>query len=266
MFKRLALSTLGLLASISLANAAAIPLYSPSFSNGILDVTILNQTITAVNNLTGQGTPQNITGAQITSLYTASVAAPGTQRADYGKVTTAATANLNGSTTNNLVGVRGEFNLPSGATVNNYNDYLYGVQGKDVLPGTVDAANICGLCGQWDISATTFASSGTSISVAWLDAGATSSSSANSNLATNDSSILRMTNTTSAATASIVEIVAQATDFMQISTNGGTPNFFVAGGTGNNSCAKTGGAICSKALLITVGGTNYWIPLFSSNS
>ncbi len=62
MLKKANTLLLGLLLSTSLWSspvlATAIPLYSPSFSNGVLDVTILNQLITAVNNITGGGTPQ----------------------------------------------------------------------------------------------------------------------------------------------------------------------------------------------------------------
>ena len=37
-------------------------------------------------------------------------------------------------------------------------------------------------------------------------------------------------------------------------------------GLGATSCAKTGGAVCSQALKVHYNGTDYWIPLFSSNS
>ena len=216
--------------------------------------------ITTANFLAGGTTP-------IASTYTATTANPGTVRDIWGLATTSAALTMGGSTTNNLVGVRGSFTLPAGATVNNYNDYLYGVQGKTVLPGTVDAANICGICGQWDISATTFAASGTSISVLWGDAGATSSSSANSNLAGNDSSMLRLTNTTGAKTAQITEIVADSSLFWNLAINGGGyPTYSANGGTGNSSCAKTGGAVCAKALHIQVNGVDYWLALYSSNS
>jgi len=84
MLKRLALSFCALLASISLAHAAAIPLYSPSYSNGILDVTVLNQAITALNNITGGGTaaPGTFSTLSATSTvsgagFTARFAAPG---------------------------------------------------------------------------------------------------------------------------------------------------------------------------------------------
>lgn len=58
MLKKILYSALGLLALGGLALASAIPQYSPSYSNGVLDVTNLNSTIAAVNNMTGNGTPQ----------------------------------------------------------------------------------------------------------------------------------------------------------------------------------------------------------------
>ena len=66
------------------AASAQIALYPPSFGSGVLDATSLNQTITAVNNLTGNGTPQGGTfstlaasGAVSGAGFTARFAVPG---------------------------------------------------------------------------------------------------------------------------------------------------------------------------------------------
>ena len=48
--------------------------------------------------------------------------------------------------------------------------------------------------------------------------------------------------------------------------NPDTSTFFTAAGTGANSCALAGGGIAAKAIKCSVGGTAYWLPLFSSNS
>ena len=48
--------------------------------------------------------------------------------------------------------------------------------------------------------------------------------------------------------------------------NPDTTTFFTAAGTGTNSAAVSTGGVASKALKISVGGTAYWIGLFSSNS
>ncbi len=45
-----------------------------------------------------------------------------------------------------------------------------------------------------------------------------------------------------------------------------TGTMFTTAGTGANSCALAGGGVAAKALKVTVSGTDYWIPLFSSNS
>ena len=37
-------------------------------------------------------------------------------------------------------------------------------------------------------------------------------------------------------------------------------------GTGANSCALAGGGVAAKAIHVKVDGTDYWLPLFSSNS
>lgn len=41
---------------------------------------------------------------------------------------------------------------------------------------------------------------------------------------------------------------------------------FANAGTGSGSCAETGGMVATKVLLISVDGTDYWIPLCDSNS
>lgn len=45
-----------------------------------------------------------------------------------------------------------------------------------------------------------------------------------------------------------------------------TTDFFVNAGTGASSAGNTGGGVAAKVLKCKVGGTDYWIPLFSSNS
>lgn len=48
--------------------------------------------------------------------------------------------------------------------------------------------------------------------------------------------------------------------------NPDTSTFFTAAGTGANSAALAGGGIAAKAIKCVVGGVDYWLPLFSSNS
>ncbi len=101
MLRKLAYSLVGLLLTAAVASAAAITSYPPSFGNGVLDVTYLNQVIAAVNNLTGNGTPQAITGTTITS--TTLDAANGGVQVDTGTKTATATAGA--ATLNKLSGV-----------------------------------------------------------------------------------------------------------------------------------------------------------------
>ena len=54
-------------------------------------------------------------------------------------------------------------------------------------------------------------------------------------------------------------------DLLAMITNPST-TMFANAGTGANSAALAGGGVAAKALKITVDGTPYWLPLFSSNS
>jgi len=74
MLKKLNAALVGLLLNAALwaqpAFASSIPLYTPSFSNGVLDTTNLNSAIAAVNNMTGNGTPQAGTFSTVTASGT----------------------------------------------------------------------------------------------------------------------------------------------------------------------------------------------------
>lgn len=61
--------TLALWPQLALAQIATYP---PSYGNGVLDVTNLNSTIAAVNNLTGHGTPQGGTFTTLSASSTVS--------------------------------------------------------------------------------------------------------------------------------------------------------------------------------------------------
>ena len=112
MLKKANALLLGLLLSTSLwsppALATAIPLYPPSFSNGVLDVTILNQLITAVNNITGGGTSGPIaattlsasgavSGAGFTALFASPPAIGGTAPAAGAFTTLSASSTVSGT-------------------------------------------------------------------------------------------------------------------------------------------------------------------------
>ena len=223
-----------------------------------------NQYITTTNLLGSGGTPGSVP-IYVSVATISATPSPTTERAIRGEMSVG--VSISGSSTYNLVGTRGGVTVPSGITVNDYSTYLYGLQGKLIVGGTLTASNSYGLVGQWDISTATLASSGNSMAVIWGDAGASSSASANSNLPTNDSSMLRLTNTTSAKTASISEIIADSALFMVLGINGGgLPSYVATAGTGGTSCGVSTGAVAAKVIHITVNSVDYWIPLCSSNS
>lgn len=56
----------------------------------------------------------------------------------------------------------------------------------------------------------------------------------------------------------------QKLDYALAITNPSTA-MFAAAGTGANSAALAGGGIAAKVIKVHVDGTDYWIPLFSSN-
>lgn len=58
---------------------------------------------------------------------------------------------------------------------------------------------------------------------------------------------------------------SQKIDYLLNVTNPSTAMFANAG-TGANSAALAGGGVAAKVLKCTVDGTDYWLPLFSSNS
>jgi len=205
-----------------------------------------------------------ITTTPVQSRVSIGTAAPATTRAMYGGITLVSGINM---TSGNIAGSRGSATIPSGTTVSNSAAYVYGGQGKLIGGGTISNMNGCGLCAQWDFSSGTY--SGGTISGLWIDAGTSASASAQSTSFGGDSHLLRITNTTNsgaALTSDIMEIDANSNLFMTLLAPQGVVNYSAVGGAGANSCAKTGGAVCAKALHIQLNGVDYWLPLYSSNS
>jgi hypothetical protein len=261
-----------------IAGVATIGLCQFAWSQGQIIVT----TLTGTELFSFQGTgPQNAaisaTNIQkfvlgsgtagttpIASVYTSTSATPGTVRDIWGtaKVGTGLTM-----TSGNLVGVRGEVDIPSGTTAGT-SAFLYGAQGKWIGGGTTASGlNMTGVFAQVDASVGTY-TAGT-LSGLWVDMGASASSSAQSTSFGGASSIVRMTNTTNAGaalTTQVFDIYANSNYFMALGGPGGTVNYFATAGTGGSSCGVATGAVAAKVLKISVNGTDYWIPLCSSNS
>lgn len=57
----------------------------------------------------------------------------------------------------------------------------------------------------------------------------------------------------------------QKLDYLLNVTNAST-TMFAEAGTGANSAGAAGGGVAAKVLKVAVGGTDYWLPLFSSNA
>jgi hypothetical protein len=200
----------------------------------------------------------------IASVYTSTSATPGTVRDIWG---TAKVGSAITMTSGNLVGTRGEVDVPSGTTAGT-SAFLYGVQGKWIGGGTTASGlNMTGVFAQVDASAGTY-TAGT-LTGLWIDMGASASASAQSTSFGGASSLLRMTNTTNAGaakTTQVFDIFANSDTFMAIDGPASTVNYVAAAGTGGTSCGVSTGAVAAKVIHIKVGGTDYWIPLCSSNS
>lgn len=162
--------------------------------------------------------------------------------------------NFNGTTNitsgQSIAGIRGCVSVASVTTfTSSGNAYLYGVQGKAVIQGTVNtnAGFVSGLFGQCDTSGASCVVTSGYISALQLDMGATSilTSSAYVNAAT-------VLNTTQCLINSVMKVIANATYFMDLSESNLTGNWIVASAVGGSQ---------NKKLKCLVGGTAYYIPL-----
>jgi hypothetical protein len=190
---------------------------------------------------TGSGVKQ-LAYANGATNATISSATPASQRVvDAEPVLTASSIAINGS----IAAVRGNATIASGKTL--ASGYLYGVQGKITVNGTLATANYsAGLVGQLDLSA---ASSITgNLQALWLDAGATSGA---ASLAT--TKMLSITNTTTKLVNSLIYAVADASYFLNLSDLAfGGKHFIVTGAVGGSQ---------DKKLKCNIDGTDYFIPL-----
>ena len=150
-----------------------------------------------------------------------------------------------------IAGVRGEVTL---TTAKSFTDgFLYGVQGKFTLNGTmaeVSAARIVGVLGQLDLASGTVTAG--QASAIWADIQASSPT-----LTVPDQiNVLRVTNSTSSTLNAMAFFYGQSTYFFTCGRDGGTPTYF--GATAPTSLAKS--------LKIDVGGTTYYIGLYTAAS
>jgi hypothetical protein len=211
-------------------------------------LTIVGKDITLVP---GQLTPSSTAGQTI-SVETSS-ATPGTLRAIRGLATGEASVQTSG----NLVGVRGEVDMVGAS-----GGFFYGTQGKVIPTGTLSgSAWIAGVFGQFDLSAATLTAAQTA--TIWGDYGTTATAGTYSGARG-----IAMTNTTAAKLNAQLYLYGGATNLLELVDNNALvgATYFVAAGTSAGSAGDTTKCNASHVLKITVNGTNYWLPLFASNS
>lgn len=211
-------------------------------------LTIVGRDITLVP---GQLTPSSTAGQTI-SVETSS-ATPGTLRAIRGLATGEASVQTSG----NLVGVRGEVDMVGAS-----GGFFYGTQGKVIPTGTLSgSAWIAGVFGQFDLSGATLTDAQTA--TIWGDYGATATAGTYAGARG-----IAMTNTTAAKLNAQLYLYGGATNLLELVDNNALvgATYFVAAGTSAGSAGDTTKCNASHVLKITVNGTNYWLPLFASNS
>jgi hypothetical protein len=215
--------------------------------------TITGPTLTGGVSLTGTGNisqTDTITGASAT-----------TRRATYVKLTLTPATTQEVAAGGSLAAIRGEINQTTGKIFTD--GFLYGVQGKSVFAGTmaeVSAARLTGVLGQTDISGATITLG--QVSAVWADLQGTSPT-----LTVNDQVyVLRVTNSMNVSAQAFLLTYGKCDYFLEAGASGNTADWYATAGTGANSAALAGGGIASKVLKVNVMGTDYWIPLFSSNS
>ena len=132
------------------------------------------------------------------------------------------------------------------------NNYLYGVQGKVFVQGTVNASSgfVAALFGQLDTSGSAATVTSGYVSALQLDMGAASSLSSGSLAFVNAETIL---NTTGKAIHAVFLVNASASYFMDLGDPAGAGSTWLLSG----KTVTTFG----HALAVNIGGTTYYIPV-----
>jgi hypothetical protein len=135
------------------------------------------------------------------------------------------------------------------------NNYLYGVQGKVFVQGTVNASSgfVAALFGQLDTSGSAATVTSGYVSALQLDMGAASNLSSGSAAFVNAATIL---NTTLVAVNSAIKIDASLTYLFDLTDAG-------QGGSAWIVTAAVGGSN-TKKLKVNIAGTTFYIPLYTA--
>jgi len=156
-------------------------------------------------------------------------------------------------------GVRGSVTVNAGSTFTE--GFLYGVQGRAILNGTMDegaAARLTGVLGKLDLDTGTWVDG--QGSAVWADVtfgAATLTGHAEINA-------LRVTNSGGANINALAYFNGKADVLLDISEP--AASFIAAAGTGAQSAGVSTGGVAAQVLKVTVGGVTRYIPLFSSNA
>lgn len=225
-----------------------------SYSDG---QAIFTPIIDASGNITLSQQPQEdgltttSTAGQTTSV-TANSATPGTIRALTGAIQDNATPMTSG----NLVGLRGEVTNPAAKIVSG--GFLYGVQGKAIVQGTLSGSSwTAAIFGQLNIDTATL--SGGQIACLWGDAGTTGPASVIA-----AANMVRLTNTTPTTFNAILSAYGKASFYFDGQLNGSA--WFANAGTGAGSAGDTTKCNATKVLAIQIDGVPYWVPAFAQNT
>lgn len=152
-----------------------------------------------------------------------------------------------------IAGVRGNITIANGTTVTQ--GYMYGVQGKLTLKGTINVTlgeASAGLVGQLDMSAATAITSvGDSLSMCWLDAGSASA------VALTLVSALTITNSIAGKPLkAIINVPLADAQFFLVSQDS-------ADSPWSADPAASGKTFQNKGLKVSCNGSTYWIPLYA---
>jgi len=161
-----------------------------------------------------------------------------------------------GSTTvsGSATAVRGNLTVNAATTITGAS-YLYGVQGKLTVKGTLSgsAEVSCGLLGQLDMSAALGITA--PLAAIWADCGATAGTVTGANI---DAVVVY--NTTAAKINAALRVDTNSSYFMDLSDEGG------GHGAGNWIIGTAKGSGWDKSLKIKLNGTAYYIPCNSAAS
>jgi len=168
-----------------------------------------------------------------------------------GTVTNAASVSITAG--QSITAIRGAINIAQYTSV--IQGYLYGVQGKFVLQGTLATTGgeySAALVGQLDLSQAAGVTS--ALSALWLDAGATASAAI---IATpGNVSMINMTNTTSALITAALSFVGNAAYAFSLSDLAyGGPHFIITAAVGGSQTTK---------LKVLINGVAFYIPLYTA--